>query len=47
MEHEKRVDELVYCLDRLVERIEGEGSVPEINLNGDTSAMDAKLDDMR
>jgi len=47
MEHEKRLDELIYSLDLLVEQIEGEGSAPEIDLNGDTSAMDAKLEDMR
>ena len=47
MEHEKRLDELIYSLDLLVEQIEGKGSAPEIDLNGDTSAMDAKLEDMR
>lgn len=47
MEHEKRLDELIYSLDLLVEQIEGKGSSPEIDLNGDTSAMDAKLEDMR
>jgi len=32
MEHEKRLDELVYRLELLVNRIDVEGSVPEIDL---------------
>ena len=43
MEHEKRLDELVYSLDLLAEQLDG--SVPV--LGGDPSAVDARLEDMR
>jgi len=45
MDHEKRLDELIYSLELLVERIEGEGSAPV--LVGDPSDVDARLEDMR
>jgi len=47
MEHEKMLDELVYSLELLVEQIEVECSVPEIDLEGDPSAVDARIEDMR
>ena len=46
MEHEKRVDELISRLDLLIERIEVEGSVPEL-LCVDPSALDSIIEDMR
>ena len=46
MEHEKRLDELVYSLDLLAEQIEVECSVPDI-LCGDPSTVDARIEDMR
>ena len=46
MEHEKRLDELIYSLDLLVEQIEGKGSAPDI-LRGDPSAVDTRIEDMR
>ena len=45
MDHEKRMDELVYSLEHLVEQIEVDGSVPVLGV--DPSDMDAKLEDMR
>ena len=47
MEHEKRLDELVYCLELFVEQLEDEGSVSEVDLGGYLSDMDARLKDMR
>lgn len=44
-EHEKRLDDLVYRLELLVEQIEGEGSMPNI-LGVDPSDVDF-IDDMR
>ncbi|GAH50131.1 unnamed protein product [marine sediment metagenome] len=46
MEHEKRLDELVYSLELLVERLDIEGSMPDI-LGVDPSDVDARLEDMR
>lgn len=46
MEHEKRIDDLFYSLEHLVEQIEAEVSVPEI-LGVDPSALDSIIEDMR
>ena len=46
MNHEKRMDELVARLELLVEQLDVEGSVPEIGLGGDPSAVDA-IEDMK
>jgi len=47
MEHEKRLDELVYSLELLVDHLDVEGSVPEVGLDGDPSDVGARLEDMR
>jgi len=41
--HEKRLDELGARLELLVEQLDVMGSVPEIGLGGDPSAVDARL----
>ena len=46
MEHEKRLDELVYSLELLVDHLDVEGSVPDIH-GGDPSYVDARIEDMR
>ena len=46
MNHEKRMDELVARLELLVDHLDVEGSVPEIGLGGDPSAVDA-IEDMK
>jgi len=46
MEHEKRLDELVYSLELLVDHLDVEGSVSDIH-GGDPSDVDARIEDMR
>ena len=40
MEHEKKLDELVTRLERLVDQLDVEGSVPEAGLGFDPSEVD-------